>query len=176
MQASDRFHPHKSALGTLVSVSIVAGFISAMVKSGIETILPPRPPTAVPPPIGLLDLMGFDAATMNYVFNQTAVNWGGNGFHILFSVVIALVYVCLVERCPKVGAFWGLPFAWLTATVGAHCIVLPLLGVEPYPWNIGTAGFISEVVGTAIWIWTIECMRRVMLRRPAGCAGSLAET
>jgi len=167
VQSSDTFQPRRIAPATLVGAGIVAGFISAMVKSGIETVLPPRLPTAVPPPIGLLDLMGFDAATMNYVFNQTTVNWGGNGFHILFSMVIALVYVWLVEWCPKIGAWWGVPFGWLTATVGAHCIVLPLLGVAPHPWDIGTAGVISELVGTALWIWTIECVRRVMLRRPA---------
>lgn len=162
------FHPRKNALGTLVGVGIVAGIISAMVKSGVETVLPPRLPTAVPPPIGLLDMMGFDAATMNYVFNQTAVNWGGNGFHILFSIVIALAYVWLVERCPKAGVWWGVPFGWLVATVGAHGIVLPLLGVAPLPWDMGSAGFISEVVGTAMWIWTIECVRRALLRRSAG--------
>ncbi|MBO1113303.1 DUF1440 domain-containing protein [Bordetella petrii] len=52
----------------------------------------------------------------------------------------------------------------LVAAVGAHCIVLPLLGIAPRPWDIGTAGLISELVGTALWIWTIECVRRAMLR------------
>lgn len=152
--------------GRLLVIGLVSGFISAMVKSGVETILPPRPPSAVPPPIGLLELMGFDAGSMNYMFNQTVVNWGGNGVHILFSMVMAFVFCWLVERCPKVGAWWGIPFGWVMATIGAHCIVLPLLGVGPLPWHIGLDGFISEFVGTAIWIWTIECVRRVMVHTP----------
>lgn len=154
----------KSSLGTLVTIGIVAGFISAMVKSGVETILPPRPPSAVPPPIGLLDLMGFDAASMNYVFNETTVNWGGNGVHILFSMVMALIFAWLVEKFPRVGMWWGAPFAWITATLGAHCIVLPIIGIGPHPWDIGTDGLISEFVGTAIWIWTIEVVRRQFVR------------
>ena len=167
MRASGLFQSSKNTLGALIWAGIVAGVVSALVKSGVETVLPPRPPTAVPPPIALLDLMGFDAATMTYAFNQTAVNWGGNGFHILFSIVIAIVYVWLVDLCPKIGVWWGLLFGWITATVGAHCIVLPILGVAPLPWDMGMAGFISEIVGTGIWIWTIECVRRVMLQRPA---------
>lgn len=168
VQASNLFHSDKRALGTLVGVGIVAGVISGLVKSGVETLLPPRLPTAVPPPIELLNMMGFDAASMNYVFNQTSVNWGGNGVHILFSIVIAVVYVWLAERCSKVTFAWGVPFGWITATIGAHCIVLPLMGAEPPLWDTGTAAVISEVVGTAIWIWTIECVRRALLGRATG--------
>lgn len=155
----------RAGWGTVLWVGIVAGFISAMVKSGVETILPPRPPTAVPPPIGLLELFGLDAGAMNYTFNQTVVNWGGNGVHILFSMAFAVVFIALLSRCPKVGLLWGIPFAWVTATIGAHCIVLPLLGIGPKPWLIGTDGLISEIIGTAVWIWTIECVRRVLMRR-----------
>ena len=134
-----------------------------MLRSSISQCLLDRgayAPTAVAPPIELLDQIGFHAAMMNYDFNDTAVNWGGNAFHVLFSIVIALVYLWLVERSPRVRAGWGVPFGWLVATVGAHGIVFPLLGVAPPFWSIGTAGVISEVVGTAIWIWTIECVRR----------------
>lgn len=163
MRTHQNVNESRLTMGGMIFIGIVAGFISAMVKSGVETILPPRPPSAVPPPIGLLELFGFDASAMNYTFNQTVVNWGGNGVHILFSMVIALVYVWLITRCAKVATWWGIPFAWVTATIGAHCIVLPLLGIGPVPWEIGTDGFISEFVGTAIWIWTIECVRRVMI-------------
>lgn len=149
--------------GRLVWIGIVAGFFSALVKSGIETLLVPRPPSAVPPPIRLLELFGADANAMVYTFNDTVVNWGGNGVHILFSMVMAIVYCFLVRACPKVGAWWGIPFSWVVATIGAHCIVLPLIGAGPMPWNIGTDGFISEFIGTAIWIWTIECVRRSLL-------------
>ncbi|RIQ13807.1 DUF1440 domain-containing protein [Bordetella avium] len=155
----------KHSLSVLIGFGIWAGFLSALVKSGVETLLPPRPPGAVPPPIGLLNLMGFDAGSMNYAFNQAAVNWGGNGVHILFSMVMAFVYVRLMEVCSKVGIWWGLPFAWLTATIGAHGIVFPLLGIGPLPWHIGVDAYISEFFGTALWIWTIECMRRVLLRK-----------
>ncbi|WP_171962816.1 DUF1440 domain-containing protein [Bordetella trematum] len=156
---------HDVSGGRLVWVGIVAGFFSALVKSGIETLLVPRPPSAVPPPIRLLELMGADANNMVYTFNLTAVNWGGNGVHILFSIVMAIVYCFLVRACSKVATWWGIPFAWVTATIGAHCIVLPLIGAGPVPWEIGTDGFISEIIGTAIWIWTIECVRRVMVAR-----------
>ncbi|KAB0585056.1 DUF1440 domain-containing protein [Comamonas kerstersii] len=61
--------------------------------------------------------------------------------------------------------FWqhGKPaFGWVMA-FGAHGMVLPLMGIGPMVWNIPLDGAISEVVGTTIWMWTIECVRRQML-------------
>ena len=160
--AASTCKPSSNALQCLLGAGVVAGVISALVKSGVETLLPPRLPNVTPPPIGLLEKMGFDAQGMVYTFSDQVVNWGGNGVHVLFSVVIAVVYCLLASRCDKVTMWFGLPFGWVMA-FGAHGMVLPLMGIGPMVWNIPLDGAISGVVGTTIWMWTIECVRRQML-------------
>ena len=149
--------PHKAACW--ISAGLVAGVISALVKSGVETLLPPRLPNVTPPPIALLEKMGLDAQSMVYTFSDQIVNWGGNGTHILFSIVIALVYCFAACKTPLVTLWYGLPFGWIMA-FGAHGLVLPAMGIGPEFWNIPPQGVISEVVGTTFWMWTIECLRR----------------
>ncbi|WP_026987767.1 DUF1440 domain-containing protein [Fodinicurvata fenggangensis] len=150
------------SLNQLIGAGVAAGVISALVKSGVETLLPPRLPDAVPPPIGLLELLGFDATGMTYRFSDQVVNWGGNGVHILFSVVIAVIYCLLVQAKPIFRAGQGMPFG-LAMGLGAHILVLPIIGVGPMFWTIPFEGYVSEIVGTIIWIWTIECVRRALL-------------
>lgn len=152
----------RSKINQLIGAGIAAGVISALVKSGVETLLPPRLPGAVPPPIGLLELVGFDATGMTYQFSDQVVNWGGNGVHILFSVVIAVIYCRLVHANTIFRVWQGIPFG-LAMGLGAHIIVLPIIGVGPMFWNIPFEGYVSEIVGTVFWIWTIECVRRAIL-------------
>lgn len=154
----------KRGLGALLFAGIVAGFISALVKSGVETLLPPRLPGVTPPPIGLLELFGYDAQSMVYTFSEQVVNWGGNGIHILFSIVIAVVYCLFVNANSIFRTLHGIPFG-LVMGLGAHMVVLPIIGIGPMFWNIPFEGYVSEVVGTTIWIWTIECVRRDVLTR-----------
>lgn len=164
MKSDGTIHGEQSShsLNQLIGVGIAAGIISALVKSGVETLLPPRLPDAVPPPIGLLELFGFDATGMTYQFSDQVVNWGGNGVHILFSVVIAVIYCLLVQAKPIFRTGQGIPFG-LAMGLGAHMIVLPIIGAGPMFWNIPVEGYVSEIVGTIVWIWTIECVRRALL-------------
>ncbi|MFC4352244.1 DUF1440 domain-containing protein [Fodinicurvata halophila] len=152
----------RHSLNQLIGAGVAAGVVSALVKSGVETLLPPRLPDAVPPPIGLLELFGFNATGMTYQFSEQVVNWGGNGVHILFSVVIAVAYCLLVQAKPILRTGQGIPFG-LAMGLGAHIIVLPIIGVGPMFWTIPLEGYVSEIVGTIIWIWTIECVRRALL-------------
>lgn len=147
---------------TLVVAGIAGGFISAMVKSGTEDIMPPRLPNAIPPPIQMLDALGFHADKMNYLYSQQAINWGGNGVHIIFSIVVAIVY-CFLVRWNKVFAVWaGIPFGLIVA-LGFHGVILPLLGFGHDVFLSPAETFISEVFGSILWMWTIECFRRYMV-------------
>lgn len=151
-----------NSFGCLIYAGIIAGFIGALVKSGVETLLPPRLPSATPPPISLLELFGFNAPAMNYTFMEQSINWGGNGVHILFSIVIAIIYCVAVNQEKIFGILNGVVFG-LVMGLGAHCIVLPIIGIGPAPWNISFQGYVSEVVGIMIWIWTIDAVRRRLL-------------
>lgn len=150
--------------GTLLVAGIVGGFISAMVKSGTEDIFPPRLPGVIPPPLQMLNEMGLHASQMNYTYSAQSVNWGGNGIHILFSIVIAVIY-CFLVRMNKVFAVWaGIPFGVIVA-FGAHSFVLPLLGIGKNVLVGPVEGLASELFGTILWIWTIECFRRYFVAR-----------
>lgn len=144
--------------GTLLIAGIAGGFISAMVKSGTEDIFPPRLPGAIPPPIQMLNAMGFHADKMNYMYSGQSINWGGNGVHIVFSIVISVIY-CFLVRYNKIFGLWaGIPFGLIVA-FGAHSFVLPLLGIGKNVLLGPVDGWASEIFGTVLWMWTIECFR-----------------
>jgi len=159
MSLINKTQKNQHSLACLIYIGAIAGFIGALVKSGVETLLPPRLISTTPPPIGLLELFGFDAQNMNYTFMEQSINWGGNGVHILFSMVIAIIYCITTNKEPIVSIFNGVIFG-LIMGLGAHCIVLPIIGIGPAPWSITFEGYVSEIVGTTIWIWTIDAVRR----------------
>lgn len=142
-----------------VLIGIVAGVISALVKSGFETMIPPRTAATTPPPLVLLEKLGVHIDTLTYQWMGYSINWGGNGVHILFSVVIAIVYSVLVEYLPKARLFHGVAFG-VGVSVFAHGLIVPLLGLSGWLWVAGSQALISEFVGTAFWIWTIEAVRK----------------
>lgn len=140
-------------------IGALAGLIGGFTKSGVESVLPPRLPDAVPPPIGLLDMMGFDANAMTYTYLEQSVNWGGNGVHLLFSIGAGAVYCVLASRIKLVTLLNGIVFG-LIIGLGAHCIILPLMGLGLAPWKMGFEEYMSEIISSSIWIWTIDAVRR----------------
>ncbi len=145
----------------IIYAAIIAGIISALVKSGFEGLIPPRTLETVPPPMVLLDKLGFHVDAMTYHWMGYTINWGGNGVHILFSIVMAIIYCVIAEYLPKVRMLHGIIFG-IAVSVLAHGFVVPLLGLSGWLWEAGTEALISEFVGTGFWIWTIEAIRQNM--------------
>lgn len=139
-------------------ISIVAGIFSALVKSGFETIIPPRTPSTMPPPEVLLEKLGCNVNEMTYTWLDNVINWGGNGVHILFSVVMAFVYCYAVEVFRHARMLHGIIFG-IGVSVFAHGLVVPLLGLGGWVWFSGPEGLISEFIGTGFWIWSMEAVR-----------------
>lgn len=147
-----------------VWIGIIAGVFSALVKSGFETLIPPRTLETTPPPVVLLEKLGFSVDTMTYHWMGYDINWGGNGVHILFSIAIAIVYCILVEYLPRARLLHGVAFG-VGVSVFAHGLVVPLLGLSGWLWTAGAEALISEFIGTAFWIWAIEAVRHDMRSR-----------
>ncbi|MGG4774340.1 DUF1440 domain-containing protein [Paenalcaligenes sp. Me52] len=141
-----------------IYIGVVAGIFSALVKSGFETLIPPRTPETTPPPVVLLEKLGFHVDSMTYEWLGSSINWGGNGVHILFSITIAIIYCVLAEYLPKVKLLHGIVFGFFVS-VFAHGLVVPLLGLSGWLWISGSEALISEFIGTAFWIWSIEAVR-----------------
>ncbi|WP_026014232.1 YagU family protein [Pseudomonas psychrophila] len=143
---------------------VVAGIISALVKSGFETLIPPRTLSTTPPPVVLLEKLGVNVDALTYDWMGYSINWGGNGVHILFSITIAIIYCLAVERFPRANLLHGIVFG-IGVSVLAHGLVVPLMGLSGWLWIAGPQALISEFVGTAFWIWTIEAVRRDLRSR-----------
>ncbi|ALH95942.1 DUF1440 domain-containing protein [Acinetobacter equi] len=142
-----------------IYIGIIAGIISALVKSGFEDLIPPRTIETTPPPIVLLEKLGFHINTMTYQWMDYTINWGGNGVHILFSIIIAIIYCVLNEYFTKANLLHGILFG-IGVSIFAHGLVVPLLGLSGWLWTAGAEAIISEFIGTAFWIWTIEAIRQ----------------
>lgn len=153
-------NPKVRALGKMLIIGIVAGILSAFVKSGLEGILPPRLPGAVPPPIEFLKLFGITTEGMTYTWLNQTINYGGNGVHILFSVVFATIYCVVAEILPNIKLLKGFVYGYAVA-LGSHYVIFPLIGIHD-PFSI--EGFISELIGTGLWMWTIEAFRSYLRR------------
>lgn len=152
--------PQKArSIGLAIYIGIVAGVISALVKSGFEDLIPPRTSETLPPPMVLLEKFGFHVDSMTYHWMGETINWGGNGVHILFSIAVAIIYCVLNEYFVKARLFHGVAFG-VGVSVFAHGLVVPLLGLSNWLWTAGSEALISEFVGTGFWIWTIEAIRQ----------------
>ena len=142
-----------------IFIGISAGIFSALVKSGFETLIPPRTLETTPPPVVLLEKLGAHVDLMTYHWMGYTINWGGNGVHILFSIVMAIIYCVIAEYLPRVRLLHGIVFG-VGVSVLAHGLVVPLLGLSGWLWIAGSQALISEFVGTAFWIWAIEAIRQ----------------
>ena len=151
--------PNTRSICIAIYIGIVAGIISAFVKSGFEDIFPPRTSVTTPPPVVLLEKLGLNIDSMTYQWMDYTINWGGNGVHILFSVGVAVVYCVLNEYFIKARLLHGIAFG-IGVSVFAHGFIVPLFGLSHWLWLSGYEAIISEFVGTGFWIWTIEAIRQ----------------
>lgn len=150
--------------GIAIWIGIISGIISGFVKSGTEGIMPPRAEGIIASPIVLLEHLGINMQGMVYTYSGYELNWGGSAVHIIFSIFVALIYCILAEVFPKIKLGQGLLFA-LVVVIASHGISLPLLGLSPAVWNLPFDEILSELIGTCLWMWTIEIIRRDLRNR-----------
>lgn len=133
-------------ISTAVLIGIIAGIFSALVKSGFETLFPPRTLDTTPSPIVLLDKLGVNVDMIIYHWMGYSINWGGNGVHILFSIVIAILYCLVIEYLPRARLLHDIAFG-IGVSILAHGLVVPLLGLSGgWLWSAGPEAIISEFV------------------------------
>ena len=164
MNATD---PKDRKYGLAIILGIITGLVSGMVKSGSEGFMPPRTPDRIAPPVKMITDMGIDPSTLIYNYSEQIIHWGGMLIHYLFSVGFALVYCVLAEIFPKIKLWQGMIFG-LFVMVFSHGVLLPILNLSPAPWLLPMDEILSELVGTALWMWTIEIFRRDLRNRWTG--------
>ncbi|MBD2797636.1 DUF1440 domain-containing protein [Xenorhabdus sp. 18] len=137
----------------------LGGNIASLVKWGSENLLPPRTPDSAIPPAEMLQAWGAKINGMVYHYSGHLVNWGVAGVHHLFSIILAIFYALMAEIFPIVKLWQGTVFALLVVIV-FHGIILPINGWSAPLWALSFDEIFSEIVGSVLWIWTIEVFRR----------------
>ncbi len=174
--------PARRRIGAAVIVGLIGGFFSAIVKFGWEVPFPPRTPerNATNPPQAMLEWFGMSPET-----SHLTVSFSNNDLPIMsfivhfgFALTFALIYCVAAEYFPRIKMWQGAVFG-IFMYVGAHVVVMPLLGwaPNPFPWadvareGINTYGpqpwseHFSEFWGHIVWLWAIEIVRRDLRNR-----------
>lgn len=140
-----------------LAAGAIGGFISGFVKLGWEVPFPPRTADRIPEPQVLVSLFTHHStpAVVSLII------------HFAFSTVIGAIYGVLVEVFPIVALGLGTVFG-IVIFVGAHEIVMPIIGLTPAAWNLPRAEQLSEFFGHAIWGLAIEVFRLVFRARFSG--------
>ena len=164
----EKTDPARRRIGTAIVVGIIGGFLSAIVKFGWEVPFPPRTPglrSETNPPQSMLEWFG-----MSHDTSHTMVTFSNNQLPIMsfivhfgFAIVFGLVYCIAAEYVPRITMWQGAVFGTLVY-IGAHVIVMPILGwaPSPFPWLAGAQTWsehFSEFFGHIVWMWSIEIVR-----------------
>lgn len=164
----NRTDPARRRTGTAVLVGIIGGFFSAIVKFGWEVPFPPRTPgirSETNPPQAMLEWFGMSHETSHAMvsFNNNQLPIMSFAVHFSFAIVFGLVYCIAAEYVPRITMWQGAVFGTLVY-IGAHVIVMPILGwaPSPFPWVAGAQTWsehFSEFFGHIVWMWSIEIVR-----------------
>lgn len=159
--------PENRRFGIALFAGFLGGNVSSFVKWGTENPFPPRTPDRAIPPLEMLQDMGVNASATVYQYSEHVVNWGVAGIHHLFSIFFAMAYCFLAELFPQVKLWQGIAFSFLV-TIGFHAVLLPTFNWAPPVWELPLDEIFSEVLGHALWMWTIEIFRRDIRNRMTG--------
>lgn len=149
-------------------VGLIGGAFSAIVKFGWEVPFPPRTPeirSETNPPQAMLEWFGMSHETSHAMvsFNNNQLPIMSFAVHFSFAIVFGLVYCIAAEYVPRITMWQGAVFGTLVY-IGAHVIVMPILGwaPSPFPWLAGAQTWsehFSEFFGRIVWMWSIEIVR-----------------
>ena len=166
--------PARRRIGPAIIVGLIGGFFSAIVKFGWEVPIPPRTPgirSETNPPQSMLEWFGMshDTSHTMVTFNNNPAPIMSFCVHFAFAIVFALIYCVIAEYYPAIKLWQGAAFG-VFVYVGAHVVVMPLLGwaPNPFPWVAGAQTWsehFSEFFGHIIWLWSIEVVRRDIRNR-----------
>lgn len=76
--------------------------------------------------------------------------------------MLAAIFYCIVaEIFPRITMVQGIVFGLVFAFI-CHAVMLPLLSLSPSLQYLPADEIISEIIGTSLWIWSIELLRIAM--------------
>ncbi len=132
----------------------VGGLFGGWFKLGWEVIWPPRAADRIPEPAVLVTLF-------THAPTSAAI---GFVIHFTFSILSGIAYGALVEVLPIVALGTGAIFG-LAIWVGAHEVIMPLMGLTPPTWLLPANEQGSEFFGHALWGFVIGALYEDLRRR-----------
>ena len=131
---------HTRNMPASIWAGAIAGLLSTFSKFGWDAFWPPRGPGRLPAPEVLVNL---------FTHHPTSIGVS----HIvsfLFCLLSGIAYGLLVEFWPIASLGLGAAFGFLV-WVGAHEIIMPLIGLTPPTWNLSANEQLSECLGHVLW-------------------------
>lgn len=142
-----------------IAAGIAGGVIGGLVKLGWENILPPRTPERdkTNPPQKLLEQIGVPARLTHstYTYSQHKLPWVSYLVHFSFSTGFGVAYSVGGQLFPWIKVQHGIPFG-LAVWDLFHVELMPTLGTVPPAKDQPLEEHVSEIIGHALWMWTID--------------------
>ncbi len=130
----------KNYPGAAIAAGAIGGLLGAWFKLGWEVTWPPRAPDRIPEPMVLVTMFT----------HVPTPAWASLVIHFAFSILSGMAYGLLVEFFPIVAIGAGVGFG-LAVWIGAHELVMPLIGLTPAAWALPASEQGSEFFGHALW-------------------------
>lgn len=147
--------------GKTVAVGITAGIVAGLVKLGWENILPPRTPErdATNPPQQLLQQLGVPEKVTHatYTYSGQQLPWVSYLVHFGFSASFGAIYSVAGQLTPWIKKGHGIPFGIAIWDL-FHVELMPKLGTVPSAKDQPMEEHVSELLGHAVWMWTIDAI------------------
>lgn len=142
-----------------IAAGVAGGIIGGLVKLGWENILPPRTPERdqTNPPQKLLQQIGVPAKITHatYSYSGQQLPWVSYLVHFGFSTSFGLTYSIAGQILPWIKVGHGIPFG-IAVWDAFHVKLMPALGTVPPADEQPVEEHVSEILGHAIWMWTID--------------------
>jgi len=152
----------------IIWATLLAGFMSSLVKWGSEVNMPPRVAGEISPPGAHIDAWlgwaGINQHSLDYLYQGNSVLGAVTLYHWLFSFVFAFVYVAGAYYWPKIRMGYGVVYG-VVITVVMHGFLIPALGFRQpiydegktgWLWNLNGYELWSEIIGHICWSMSIE--------------------
>ncbi|MEY8441325.1 DUF1440 domain-containing protein [Lactobacillaceae bacterium 24-114] len=142
-----------------IAAGLAGGLIGGLVKLGWENILPPRTPerNKTNPPQQLLQQLGVPEKITHatYTYSGQKLPYVSYLIHFGFSCGFGIAYSVGSQLVPWIKKGHGIP-AGLVIWDVFHLELLPKLGTIPSIKDQPMEEHISEALGHAIWMWSID--------------------
>jgi putative membrane protein len=153
--------PVRKHLPVAMWAGAIGGLFGGWFKLGWEVTWPPRAAGRIPEPQVLVTMFT----------HMPTPGWISLAIHFSFSVLCGVAYGTLVEFVPAVAIGLGVGFG-VAIWVGAHEIVMPLIGLTPPAWSLPASEQGSEFLGHALWglvigVFFVVFRNRFVKRDPA---------